>query len=210
MQTAVVNVPPGKKTGAFLIGFILWLSVAASGVVALSLYSNAPEKQGTPPDQWPTSSSLSRVPRSSTLVMFVHPKCPCSRASISELAALLAHSSGDLRADVVFLHPPGKDDSWIQTDLWRDALKLPETAVLGDLSGRETNLFHPAVSGETLVYDAEGKLIFHGGITSARGHVGDNPGRSALQSYLSAGVAPLSRTPVFGCRLFGKPAIQSP
>jgi hypothetical protein len=57
-------------------------------------------------------------------------------------------------------------------------------------------------------------LLFSGGITAARGHAGDNAGRSELVSLLNGGpVAPaatLNRggsardaTSVFGCPLFG-------
>ena len=91
-------------------------------------------------------------------LMFVHPKCPCSRASVSELAVLLAHSAGNLRSQIIFLKPPGKDDSWTHTDLWRDASKLPATVVISDVRGRETSLFRVAVSGETVIYDAAGNL----------------------------------------------------
>jgi hypothetical protein len=142
--------------------------------------------------------------------MFVHPKCPCSRASISELAVLLAHSAGNLHAQVIFLKPQGKEDAWTHTDLWYAASELPATVVISDLGGREADIFHAAVSGETAVYDAAGNLRFHGGITGARGHVGDNAGCSAVQSYANAGATPLARTPVFGCPLFSKSVAQTP
>ena len=129
--------------------------------------------------------------------MFVHPKCPCSRASISELAVLLAHAAGKLHAHVIFLEPQGKEDSWTHTDLWRAASELPGTVVISDLGGREADLFRAAISGETVVHDAAGDLRFHGGITGARGHAGDNAGCSAVESYASTGAAPLAQTPVF-------------
>jgi hypothetical protein len=134
--------------------------------------------------------------------MFVHPKCPCSQASLSELAAILAHSAGHLHAEVVFLCPSGKPQSWVHTDLWETAAQLPGTRLISDTEGREARLFHASVSGETLVYDRLGNLRFHGGITDGRGHAGDNAGCSAIQTYLNTGTIPLSRTPVFGCSLF--------
>jgi len=33
--------------------------------------------------------------------MFLHPKCPCSQAGLSELSAILAHSAGRLRVDAL-------------------------------------------------------------------------------------------------------------
>jgi hypothetical protein len=202
MQTAVPA--STKKAGSFAlpIVFVLWLSLACTGMTALWLYSAAPGRDTRPPGQWPGSSTLQRSSGASTLVMFVHPKCPCSRASISELAVLLAHSGGHLHAQIVFLKPLGEEDSWTHTDLSRAASELPGTSVLNDLEGREAKLFHAAVSGETLVYDTLGILRFHGGITGARGHVGDNAGCSSVEAYANTGAVPLSKTPVFGCPLF--------
>ena len=211
MQVVAFNISRKKRPGALAIIFILWLSLTFAGMVGLSLYSTAPGKEGNPPNRWPASSSLRPAPGASTLVMFVHPKCPCSRASISELAVLLAHSAGHLHAQVIFLKPPGKEDSWTHTDLWRAASKLPGTVVISDLGGREAALFRAAVSGETVVYDAAGNLRFHGGITGARGHAGDNAGCSAVESYANTGAAPLAQTPVFGCPLFNnEPTSQTP
>jgi hypothetical protein len=87
---------------------------------------------------------------------------------------------------------------------------LPETAVVSDLDGRETELFHAAVSGETLVYDASGNLKFHGGITGARGHAGDNAGCSAVEYYANTGTIPLAKTSVFGCPLFSEATSRVP
>ena len=139
----IASAKPKKKRPRVLeIVFIFWLSLTCAGLVGLWLYSTAPGKDANPPDRWPKSSILRRAPGASTLVMFVHPKCPCSRASIGELAVLLAHSSGHLRAQVIFLKPPGKEDSWVRTDLWRAASELPGTVVISDLYGREADLFY--------------------------------------------------------------------
>jgi hypothetical protein len=202
MQVALPAKPKTTGSLALPIAFALWLLLACTGMTALWIYSVAPGKSGTPPDRWPESSSLQRAPGASTLVMFVHPNCPCSRASISELAVLLAHSAGQLHAQVIFLKPPGEEDSWTHTDLWRAASQLPGTAVISDAEGREAELFRVTISGETLLYDASGNLRFHGGITGARGHSGENAGCSAVQSYANTGTIPLARTPVFGCPLF--------
>jgi hypothetical protein len=210
MQVVVSAKPKAKRTWALAIAFILWVSLTCAGMGALWLYSTAPGKDGRPPDRWPVSSSLRRAPGASTLVMFVHPKCPCSRASLRQLAVLLAHSAGHLHPQVIFLTPQGKEDSWTHTDLWHAASQLPGTVVISDLDGREADLFHAAVSGETVVYDATGNLRFHGGITGARGHEGDNAGCSAVETYADTGAAPMAHAPVFGCPLFIESPSQTP
>ena len=185
-----------------MIVFSVWLVLTFSGMAALWLYSTTPGHQDAALTRWPTSTTLQRASDRCTLVMFVHPKCPCSQASLSELAAILAHSAGHLHAEVVFLSPSGEPESWVHTGLWETAARLPETSPVSDPAGREARMFHASVSGETLVYDGLGNLRFHGGITDGRGHAGDNPGCSAIQTYLHTGTIPLSRTPVFGCSLF--------
>ena len=210
MQVGAYGTPREKGSGALAMIFSLWLSLTFAGMAGLWLYSAAPGKGGDPPARWPASSTLRRAPGASTLLMFVHPKCPCTRASISELAVLLAHSAGNLRAQVIFLKPQGKEDSWTHTDLWRAASKLPGSVIITDFYGREAAIFGAAVSGETVVYDAAGDLRFHGGITGARGHVGDNAGCFAVDSYANTGAVPLAQTPVFGCPLFNEPTSQTP
>ena len=51
-------------------------------------------------------------------------------------------------------------------------------------------------------YDHRGMLQFSGGITSARGHAGDNAGRTALVALLNRLETSHPRTNVFGCPLF--------
>jgi hypothetical protein len=192
------------------IAFTLWLLLISAGMAALSIYAATPGREGRPPHQWPISSALRRASEASTLVMFVHPKCPCSRSSLSELAILLAHSSAKLHAQIIFLKPSGKSESWTRSDLWRAAEELPGALVVDDVSGQEADLFRVAVSGEIVVYDTKGNLTFYGGITSARGHVGDNAGCDALEAYARTGVSKLDHTPVFGCPLFNRTACQIP
>lgn len=71
-----------------------------------------------------------------------------------------------------------------------------------DDNGAEANRFHAATSGQTLLYDAAGRLLFSGGITGSRGHSGDNAGQTAIVSLVNSGAAELTETSVFGCPLF--------
>jgi hypothetical protein len=135
--------------------------------------------------------------------MFIHPHCPCSKASVGELALLMAHCQGRVNAHVLFLQPTEATSDWVLTDTWREAARIPGVTVHRDEGGREARLFQAETSGDTALYDAMGGLMFHGGMTISRGHSGDNPGRDALQSMLLGGPAERTNTPAFGCRLFG-------
>src|SRR6185369_8337902 len=138
-----------------------------------------------------------------TLVMLVHPRCPCSRVTIGELARLMTQTQDHLKAYALFVKPEGTSEDWEKTDLWRSAADIPGVEVVVD-DGKEARLFNAVTSGQTVVYDAEGRLLFSGGITGARGHSGDNPGRSAIVSLVNGGDENRSETAVFGCPLFGQ------
>jgi hypothetical protein len=131
-----------------------------------------------------------------------HPHCPCTRATIGELASIMAHSQGRLTAYVLFLKPAGFSEEWEKSDLWRSAESIPGVTAVIDDEGAEANRFHAATSGQTLLYDAGGHLLFSGGITGSRGHSGDNAGHSAIVSLVNAGVAEQTESFVFGCPLF--------
>jgi len=109
-------------------------------------------------------------------------------------------------AQVVFLQPSGVNDDWVQTDLWHRAIGIPGVSVRSDHDGVEARRFGVATSGEALLYDRAGRLIFAGGITAARGHSGDNEGRAALVDLLTDHSATHAGTPVFGCPLFDSAA----
>ncbi|MBI4430403.1 MAG: RedB protein [Candidatus Omnitrophica bacterium] len=134
--------------------------------------------------------------------MMVHPHCACSRASLGELERLLAQSAGKAKAHVVFLKPGQFPDSWVNTDTWRRAKSLPDVEVVDDVDGAEAKLFSATTSGQTFLYDSKGRLIFSGGITGARGHEGDNKGRSTIVDWLNHGTLAVKETFVFGCSLF--------
>jgi hypothetical protein len=180
---------------------VLWLLAVGAGMAGLWIYAQLPGAAGSAPRVWPADSSLRPEPDRATLVMLVHPHCPCTRASIHELDRLMARTQGRLAAHVLFILPQGVGDDWTQTDLWRSAAAIPEVDVAIDPDGRDSTLFGALTSGQTLLYDAAGRLLFEGGITPARGHEGDNPGADAIVSLLQGGSSGRSRAPVFGCSL---------
>jgi hypothetical protein len=131
--------------------------------------------------------------------MFAHPHCPCTRASLAELERLVARAGGAITPWIVFYKPSTADSDWEQTDLWRKAQAIPGAHVATDIDGQLAQRFGASTSGHTLVYDAGGHLAFSGGITSARGHEGDNAGRDAVIALLKAEPSETSENPVFGC-----------
>lgn len=193
------------------VGVVVWLAVVVAGLAKLWRYSNASGTSGDAPSRWPVESAIGRAAGKPTLVMVAHPHCPCSRASVGELARLMAETDAPPVAYVLFVKPEGFDEDWVESDLWRSAAAIPGVTAISDDDGREARIFGAATSGQTMLYDADGALAFSGGITAARGHAGDNAGRSAIVSLLGhraaedASVAGDEVTaPVFGCALFAQ------
>ena len=124
---------------------------------------------------------------------------------MGELTQLMTHAREHLAANVVFVNPGGFDPDWVHSDLWNLARAIPGVRVSED-DGTEARRFGAATSGQTMLYGADGQLLFSGGITAGRGHFGDNAGLSSLESILHGEPAEFSRTSVFGCALLDRPA----
>ena len=179
----------------------IWLMAVGLGMGGLLVYDFTPGKDTSIPASWPAQSKIVRLPGQTTLVMFAHPDCPCTRASLGELAELMAHSQNKVSAYVLFLHPKGSSEGWLHTDLWSSAQAIPGVTVQADGEGKEAGYFRVTTSGQVVLYDAENRLIFHGGITPSRGHYGDNDGISIILKLLNHEKTAETATPVFGCSL---------
>jgi hypothetical protein len=178
-----------------------WLLLALSGMVALARYKSIPGAAASAPEHWPSASGITRDPSRPALILFAHPHCPCTRASLSELSRLLTRLPEKPAVHVSFIVPEGVEAGWHDTDLWRRARTIPGVTVELDEGGRQAASFQVRTSGETLLYDREGRLLFHGGITPARGHEGDNVGAARIAQLLTTGSTDRHEGAVFGCAL---------
>ena len=197
-----------QTSGKIILFSALWFAAICFGFVALLRYENRPNEANVALRTWPAQSKLPLNKNVSTLILFGHPKCPCTRATLGELSLLIARCSNKVAAAVIFTKPADVGDNWVDTDLWRSAEAIPGVTVLRDDSGVEARRFGAVTSGEVMLYARDGKLLFHGGITDARGHAGDNEGRTAIALLLEGKPCNTTTTPVFGCRLFAGRSVQ--
>lgn len=181
----------------------VWLLAIGVGLQLVVAYENSHGTAGGAPTVWPPDSRIQRATDLPTLVMMVHPRCPCSRASVGELSLLIAESQGRLNAQVLFVRPEDFPEEWEKSDLWSTVAAIPGVSISVDNGGLEALRFGSHTSGQVMLYSAAGELLFSGGITSARGHSGENEGRSAILTLLTKGNA-RSETPVYGCPLFSE------
>jgi hypothetical protein len=204
-STSQALVPPRPAAsavgrGAFVALTIALWAAALLAILTLSLnYEFTPAPATSAPPEWPRESSLVRG-SGPTLLVFLHPCCPCSRATLNELEQVLTHlpPSGSayclvspLRVDKNFAHKP----------LVEMARQMTRLQVVIDSQGAESSRFGAQVSGRILLYDAAGQLQFTGGVTPSRGHSGANLGTQSLVALLTGQRAKTSATPVFGCPL---------
>lgn len=136
-----------------------------------------------------------------TLIVFAHPCCPCTRATIAELDRLACRCPGRARFVVVFEPVPLDESDAVISGRWEAARKIPGVDVQLDVEGQLACDLGVRTSGQTLLYAPDGTLRFSGGITPARGHVGDNEGEDAIERYLRGDSALIESTPVYGCPL---------
>ncbi len=200
-QESVALLPVGSKRHVYFWTALamVWLGAALAGLYVLAQYASTPGVAGETPAHWPSGSSIPLSPAGDTLVMFVHPKCPCSRASMSELQRAATHFSEAVTTWVVFYRPAATAPGWEQTDLWHSAIAVPGAHVISDVDGVEAARFHAVTSGQTVLYDANGRLLFSGGITGQRGHEGDNAGETAIKDLINSASSECRETAVFGC-----------
>ena len=69
------------------------------------------------------------------------------------------------------------------------------------MNGEESARLGAQTSGQVLLYGPKGDLLFAGGITPDRAHLGDSPGRQRILSLVRTGAADASQSLVFGCAL---------
>jgi len=185
----------------FVVFTILWLVAVTGLTIGMIEYSNSPGNPGEPPAQWPDVKQLALNQSKPTLVMFIHPHCPCTRASLGELEIIMAKCSGRFSAYVVLVKPEGTAADWAETGLKKSASQIPGVTLVVDDAGRLAQEFQCKTSGATLLFGQDSSLIFQGGITSSQGHSGDNAGRSAIVDILHGRIPEKIKTPVFGCGL---------
>ena len=190
------------KAVVFGITGLLWAAGIACGFTVLGRYDGTAGAPGRPPADWPTGAGLDLDPARPTLLLFAHPRCPCTPASLEQLNRLLARGGGGASITVLFYDDPALGPDWSRTDLWDTASAMQGVTVRADPLGATAQLFGARTSGQVCLYAPDGSLLFEGGLTPARGRPGDAPGFSAVHDWLLHGHGP-AHAPVFGCGLVG-------
>lgn len=195
----------GRKSSVLLAAFALaWVGGVAFGMKALYDHSGTAGEVGLSPRSWPMQRTIVLDARRPTLLMLAHPRCPCTRASVAELAVLMRRAEGKLSAHVLLVEPAGTPRGFAHGALWTAVAAIPGVEVHADPGGRTAALFGAKTSGQVVLYGSDGSLLFSGGITSSRGHQGDNAGLDRVLALLRGEKVERAESSVFGCGLFEK------
>jgi hypothetical protein len=186
----------------------VWLLAVASAMGGVFWYAARPGEDAPAPVSWPDGLQFARDRDKPTVVMMAHPRCSCTRASLSELAQIVTRAQGRAAFHVLFVRPEGVDDGWTDTDTYRRATALPGVRVTPDPGGVTAARLGATTSGHVVVYDRNGTLRFSGGITASRGHEGENTGRSAVLAVVNGGATNDTSTKTFGCELAERAGIE--
>jgi len=181
----------------------IWLLSVTIGFAALLRYANTPSQAAVAaPASWPQSSQVPRSSGKATLVLFAHPNCSCTNATLAELERLIPALRGKVDLNVVFR-------SGTLSPLWRKAASLPTVKTGPDPGGFEAALFGAKTSGQAFLYDSGGTLVFQGGLTPSRAHEGESLGKQALLEFAESGHTSIHQSRVFGCALQSAPPLRN-
>lgn len=180
-------------------GLVAWALAIAAGMLTLADYSTSPGDALTGAMGWPADTSYPRALDRPNMLVFLHPHCPCSRATLSEIERLLPRLSSKPLVTFTFFSPDGQSDDWANSVLMKRARNINQALVVIDHDGQEARHFGAATSGHVIVFSPSGERVFSGGITSSRGHEGTNTATQAIAQLLSGVESDFTEYPVYGC-----------
>jgi hypothetical protein len=192
---------PRLKNVLLITAIGAWLAAVGWGMVWLFDYSFTSAPVGAVATRWPDSGRLHLAAAGSTLVIALQPDCPCSQVSVEELDRILTGSSAPVKVIALFVSYQTLPQPVQETQMWKRVSALPHATAVLDPDAVEARRFGMAASGEVRLYQADGALRFHGGITRSRDHAGANPGQAAVAAIVNGRPVwrPLLSAPNYGC-----------
>lgn len=180
-----------------------WLLGLVASLASVVRYKTSPGAEGPTPARWPEASTLPHSPGRNTLVLFLHPECPSSRASLAEFNwlmndALVRETTDGVVVFAELIQPP---DPHAPFSSWARAAEVPNTVRRLDVDGAEAARFGALTGGHAALYDGDGALRYSGGLTNSRGHQGDNVGRRSVLAVVTGSGRAAPHRPVYGCAL---------
>jgi len=195
-------IPSSHKTSVMrsrltAIAVCLWAAGLAAGFAAWMDYDTTPGQSALATASVQEANWVQNSPRY-RLVMFAHPHCPCTQASLTELERIAAEFQ--VASTMVYFCKPSdaSGEEWEPTNV---SVRMADLAKWDD-GCKEAKRAGATTSGHLLLFHPDGTLLFSGGITRARGYAGESVGSEAVRSRLLGQTRELKNSPVFGCPLY--------
>lgn len=133
---------------------------------------------------------------SNILICFLHPKCPCSDATIYELNRLRT-SNKELKIIAVLSFPENTYSEWKTINRVDNQLsRIEGLEIIEDKNSEMAKDFGGLTSGSCYLF-RDSELMFAGGITPSRGHLGKTEAHEIISKKASN--EDLLVQKVFGC-----------
>lgn len=178
---------------------IIWTFATCGALAAVNYRKGHLALHEVCPLRTRTISSGYSLPNQSWI--FLHPDCPCSRASLEAFESLMS-STPTWGWHVVLVSQKSKE-MLERTSLYRKATEHPNLQVHID-DGELASAFQVERSGHVVLIGVEGSIVYEGGVTPARGHLGDCRGMYLATQALLGNPSQSTMPPVFGCPLPGR------
>lgn len=146
----------------------VWCVFLMGGSYLIYRFETIPGEQVRRLSAWPDGSVISRPEHYPILVSFMHPRCACSEASLSALESIESRFGEELEIRIVFWLPEDPSSEWTDCDLVESARKKFGDRVYLDFQGIESDRFAANTSGESFLFNKEGRLLMQGGLTPRR------------------------------------------
>lgn len=197
-----------KRHAHFTSGMIVaWGTSIGILLFGLMAYSQQPGDLSRPPLGSVLGRELDQTRH--TLFVAIHPRCPCSSASLYELERLIARSKGRLHVTILVYFPAHEPEQSTPTNTIEAVASRTGIDWERDEDGNIAATMGCRTSGSVVLYNPAGQPLFWGGITSSRGHAGDNAGSDTILEILTQGSSKQMMTPVYGCSLTTRDALAS-
>jgi len=179
----------------------VWATACLTGFLLLWNYSFTPGETEEAPLKIPSHFQDGRF----HLLMSIHPRCPCTKASLAELHRILAKTKGKMGVSILVYMPRGEQREWQNGALLNEAKSISAVSIISDQNGKIAELLGMSTSGAVCLYDKDGNLRYSGGITASRGHEGDNHGKSIILSQVLGKTTGMEKGIVYGCPIQNNP-----
>ena len=139
------------------------------------------------------ASGIVRDSSGPTLVMLAHPRCTCTRASLAELAEIMARATPRGRGRSGVRQGERARGRWRRRTCSSGQREFQEVKIVRDDKGLEAGLFGAETSGQIFLYDRDGQLHVQRRHDRIAGHAGDNAGRASILALLNVTPGPRLR-----------------